>query len=96
MSCALYLLTINLLLLTSSVMPLKVHLMQSWPDFEVNCTLLLLQLTGGTTIWDDVCMLFTGMLNCQCNLKHLTAILYSTLKDEFVIRCIFGVFIFTR
>jgi len=34
--------------------------------------------------------------NCQCNLTHVTAIFYLTLKAEVVFTCIFGFSTFTR
>jgi len=34
--------------------------------------------------------------NCQCNLMHVTAILWLTLKAEVVFTCIFGFSTFTR
>jgi len=80
------------------------RLMQTCSDFDGNI------IDAGVIIWDHVVDTLNAcsrmnvhfydspehLWNCQCNLTHLTIILYLTLEAAIVFTCIFSFSTFTR
>jgi len=83
-------------------------MMQTWIDFEQNVieaatdqsdVYMLMADTLNTCckiVYSYYVVHQNILWNCQCNLVHLMAILYLTLKAEFVFTYIFGVSTWTR
>jgi len=64
--------------------------MLAWQS-EIMCACWWWTLWTHALTWMFIYMVHQNILwNCQCNLMHVTATLYLTLKDEVVFTCIFG------